>query len=129
MAKQTIILTLIPTCTLIILLNVLVHFISIKKSQLSLLRLKQDYNYDYFNIIFFQFIRFLSIVKHSMDGMKGVDPEDVIILLNKWDCLSNEDVEQQELIFKHMKTCLRKIWMEIDESCIFRTSARQVLTF
>lgn len=129
MVKQTIILTLIPTCTLIILLNVLVHFISIKKSQLSLLRLKQDYNYDYFNIIFFQFIRFLSIVKHSMDGMKGVDPEDVIILLNKWDCLSNEDVEQQELIFKHMKTCLRKMWMEIDESCFFRTSARQVLTF
>lgn len=73
-----------------------------------------------------KFIRFLSIVKHSMDGMKGVDPEDVIILLNKWDCLSNEDVEQQELIFKHMKTCLRKMWMEIDESCIFRTSARQV---
>lgn len=45
MVKQTIILTLIPTCTLIILLNVLVHFISIKK-QLSLLKLKQDYNYD-----------------------------------------------------------------------------------
>lgn len=43
--KQTMILKLMPTYTLIVLLSVLVNF--------SLLRLKQDYNYDQFNIILF----------------------------------------------------------------------------
>lgn len=70
--------------------------------------------------------RFLSKVKHSVDRMIGIGPGDVIILLNKWDALLDEDMEKQELLFKAMKTCFSKMWMELDESCIFKISARQV---
>lgn len=55
--------------------------------------------------------RFLSKVKHSVDRMIGIGPGDVIILLNKWDALLDEDMDKQELLFKAMKTCFSKMWM------------------
>lgn len=68
-------------------------------------------------------------MKHSVDRMIGIGPGDVIILLNKWDALLDEDMDKQELLFKAMKTCFSKMWMELDEACIFKISARQVWTF
>lgn len=69
----------------------------------------------------------LSKVRDSMDGMVSFSPEDVIFLLNKWDTISHEDVEQQETFFLKAKECLHQTWKELDDSCIFKFSAKKVL--
>lgn len=61
-----------------------------------------------------------------MDGMVSFSPEDVIFLLNKWDTISHEDVEQQETFFLKAKECLHQTWKELDDSCIFKFSAKKV---
>lgn len=61
--------------------------------------------------------------------MIGIGLGDVIILLNKWDVLFDEDMDKQELLFKVMKICFSKMWMELDELCIFKIFVRQVWIF
>lgn len=61
-----------------------------------------------------------------MDRMVSFSPEDVIFLLNKWDTISHEDVEQQETYFEKIKECLHQTWKEVDDSCIFKFSAIKV---
>lgn len=74
----------------------------------------------------FQLIPVLSKVKDSMDGMVSFSPEDVIFLLNKWDSISHEDVEQQETYFEETKKYLHQTWKKVDDSCIFKFSAKKV---
>lgn len=64
-----------------------------------------------------------------MDGMVCFNPEEVIFLLNKWDAISHEDDDQLEEFFKNAKTYLRKLWEEVEDSCIFKISAVKVSTF
>lgn len=64
-----------------------------------------------------------------MDKMVCFNPEDVIFLLNKWDAISHEKDEQLEEFFKKAKTYLRKLWKEVEDSCIFRISAVKVSKF
>lgn len=68
----------------------------------------------------------LSKVKDSMNSMVSFSPKDVIFLLNKWDTISNEDDDQLESFMEETKECLHKWWKDVDDSCIFRTSATKV---
>lgn len=68
----------------------------------------------------------LSNIRDSMDKMVCFNPEDVIFLLNKWDAISHEKDEQLEEFFKKAKTYLRKLWKEVEDSCIFRISAVKI---
>lgn len=61
-----------------------------------------------------------------MAGMVSFSPEDVIFLLNKWDCISHEDEDDLENYFENTKENLRNVWNDVDESRIFRISARKV---
>lgn len=61
-----------------------------------------------------------------MAGMVSFSPEDVIFLLNKWDCISHEDEDTLKNYFKETKAYLRIVWNDVDESRIFRISARKV---
>lgn len=69
----------------------------------------------------------LSNIRGSMDRMVCFNPEDVIFLLNKWDAISHEDDDQLEEFFQNAKTYLRKLWKEVEDSCIFKISAVKVL--
>lgn len=69
----------------------------------------------------------LSKVNKLMAGMVSFSPKDVIFLLNKWDTISHEDEGQLETYFKETKEKLRKVWNDVDESRIFRISAKKVL--
>lgn len=90
--------------------------------------LKQRGNYElHVYKLTFQLIPVLSKVKDSMDKMVSFSPEDVIFLLNKWDTISHEDVEQQETYIEKTKKCLHQIWKKVDDSCIFKFSAKKVL--
>lgn len=64
-----------------------------------------------------------------MDRMVCFNPEDVIFLLNKWDAISHEDDDQLEEFFQNAKTYLRKLWKEVEDSCIFKISAVKVSKF
>ena len=61
-----------------------------------------------------------------MNSMVSFSPKDVIFLLNKWDTISNEDDDQLESFMEETKECLHKWWKDVDDSCIFRTSATKV---
>lgn len=61
-----------------------------------------------------------------MAGMVSFSPEDVIFLLNKWDCISHEDEDNLNNYFKETKAYLRIVWNDVDESRIFRISATKV---
>lgn len=61
-----------------------------------------------------------------MAGMVSFSPEDVIFLLNKWDCIPHEDENILKNYFKKTKAYLRNVWNDVDESRIFRISAIKV---
>lgn len=61
-----------------------------------------------------------------MAGMVSFSPEDVIFLLNKWDCISHEDEDNLEIFFEKTKENLRNVWNDVDESRIFRISTKKV---
>lgn len=63
-----------------------------------------------------------------MAGMVSFSPEDVIFLLNKWDTIFHEEDDQLKNYFEETKKCLRKVWDDVDESRIFKISAKQVST-
>lgn len=64
-----------------------------------------------------------------MDGMVCFNPEDVIFLINKWDTISYVDEDIREEFFKNLKTYLRKLWKEVEDSCIFKIAAVKVSKF
>lgn len=74
----------------------------------------------------FQLLPVLSEVKNLMPGMVSFSPEDVIFLLNKWDTISHEDADEVEKYFEKTKAHLRKVWDKVDESYIFKISAKKV---
>lgn len=61
-----------------------------------------------------------------MAGMVSFSPEDVIFLLNKWDCIPLKDENILKNYFKGTKAYLRNVWNDVDESRIFRISAIKV---
>lgn len=68
----------------------------------------------------------LSKVNQSLNKMVSFSPEDVIFLLNKWDTIDHESVQKLEKFFEQSKKSLHKNWEKVDDSCIFRISAKKV---
>lgn len=65
-------------------------------------------------------------MNQSLDKMVSFSPEDVIFLLNKWDTIAHESVQKLENFFEQSKKSLHKNWEKVDDSCIFRISAKKV---
>lgn len=64
-----------------------------------------------------------------MDGISTFKLKDVIFLLNKWDTISHMDDTEQKQFLKETREHLRKLLKDVDEPCIFKTSATKVSDF
>lgn len=78
------------------------------------------------NLHVFQLLRIITELRNSLDEMVSFNPKDVIFLLNKWDTIFHVSKENREKYFEEAKQVIRKSWKEVDDSCIFHTSAVKV---
>lgn len=67
------------------------------------------------NLHVFQLLKIITELRNSLDEMVSFNPKDVFFLLNKWDTISHVSKENREKYFE-----------EVDDSCIFHTSAVKV---
>lgn len=61
-----------------------------------------------------------------MAGMVSFSPEDVIFVLNKWDTISHEHDDKMDKFYEETKAYLREVWDKVDETRIFKISAKKV---